>query len=44
MKAKKAVRYLKCPKCKGHDFHYMPIASPTGNTYRCTACGFQMKV
>lgn len=44
MKAKKAVRYLKCPKCKGENLHYMPVASPTGNIYKCINCGFQMKV
>ena len=35
MKAKKPVKYIQCPKCKGQDFHYENL---DGAKYRCNKC------
>lgn len=43
--AKKPVKYLKCPRCKGSNFHYEGggTNTPSGHPYRCVDCGFVRK-
>ena len=43
MQAKKPVRMISCPKCKGGDFHYNAGAKLASNEYKCNACGYVVR-
>jgi len=43
MKAKKPVRMLTCPRCKGKEFHYDAGTKLATNTYKCLRCNYVMK-